>query len=234
MDGWAAGPDTVTTDVLARLARSLGARRAWVVPMDREDLCEKLGVDVSTVVSPLTTDPVACVDVRALGRERRESGGVLVVDDSIPGPWGCAAVRLGAHVAYASIGEGACVVGVSRDVERALPGTTSLIERLSTDEMLARAMESTLAGLASQWHDSSDAAQVVASYLRCHPRVEAVRYPGLRGDPSFDVAARTLEGGFGPFVGIRLEGSDCWELLACDGTDPKGQVLACEHWLASR
>ena len=41
-----------------------------------------------------------------------------------------------------------------------------------------------------------------------------VSYPGLKGDASFEVAARTLRGGFGPLVDVRLAaGRDLDEAL---------------------
>ena len=115
--------------------------------------------------------------------------------------------------------------------------------------------EGLLAKQNQEWRQASDAAQVVASYLRCHPRVDEVRYPGLRGDPSFDLAARTLEGGFGTRVSFRLVGTDApvraaaecgadapgemdapsaipWQDLACTAGDPMAQVLFLEEKLA--
>lgn len=58
---------------------------------------------------------------------------------------------------------------------------------------------------AGSWRVRSDLAQELACYLACHPRVRAVRYPGLRWDPDFDRAACTLRGGFGPRVAVLLD-----------------------------
>ena len=54
------------------------------------------------------------------------------------------------------------------------------------------------------WRRASDEAQVAANYLRCHPAVSEVRYPGLTSDPDYREASSTLRGGFGPLVRIRL------------------------------
>ena len=83
-----------------------------------------------------------------------------------------------------------------------------------------------------RWKAISDVAQVAANYLRCHPRVEAVRYPGLKQDASFEVAARTLTGGFGPLVDYRLHGDEAWQRvsLAAD-TDPRDEVMRLEQLL---
>ena len=77
-----------------------------------------------------------------------------------------------------------------------------------------------------RWRVLSDAAQVVASYLACHPRVEAVRYPGLKADPDFPRAANELVGGFGPYVAYRAAGE--WRLWEADDRDAREQVMELE------
>ena len=91
-----------------------------------------------------------------------------------------------------------------------------------------------LSALSSQlgrerWRALSDAAQVVANYLACHPRVEAVRYPGLKADPDFPHAAYALVCGFGPFVRYRVSGK--WRLWEVDERDPRDQVMDLERLL---
>lgn len=87
----------------------------------------------------------------------------------------------------------------------------------------------------ARWRTVSDAAQVAACYLACHPRVEQVRYPGLRSDPDFGRASCTLVGGFGPRVAFRLEGAPAgeWLLWEADGRDPRDQVMELEALLAA-
>ena len=80
-----------------------------------------------------------------------------------------------------------------------------------------------------RWSEVSDVAQVVASYLRCHPRVEALRYPGLKEDPLFNEAAHTLVGGFGPFVDVRVAGE--WRHLEFEPCDAREAVLGLERAL---
>ena len=86
---------------------------------------------------------------------------------------------------------------------------------------------------ASAWRRVSDTAQVVASYLACHPAVEAVRYPGLTGDASYHEASCTLRGGFGPLVDVLLA-SGAW--MRCDARtatgDGRAEVLRLERALA--
>lgn len=88
-----------------------------------------------------------------------------------------------------------------------------------------------LSALSSQmgrerWRVLSDVAQVVANYLVCHSRVEAVRYPGLKTDPDFPRAANTLGGGFGPRVAYRVAGE--WRIWEADERDAREQVMELE------
>ena len=94
----------------------------------------------------------------------------------------------------------------------------------------------TLLALSSQmgrerWRVLSDAAQVVANYLACHPRVEAVRYPGLKSDPDFPRAANTFVGGFGPRVAYQVAGE--WRLWEADERDARDQVMELENLLSA-
>lgn len=49
-------------------------------------------------------------------------------------------------------------------------------------------------------------AMAVAKYLKIHPQVAWVRYPGLEDDPSHEVAARYLTRGFGGMVVFGIKG----------------------------
>lgn len=220
-----------------KLARAWGARRAWLVALPAaEAMAEAVHLPAgSCAAEPLTGTPIECVDLRAVGHGARESGVAFMVDNTLPGAAGCAAVRLGAHVAYAALGEDLCAWAVSRDAERVLPG---IAERLSAlpqagGDALEEARERIDRGV-REWRASSDAAQVVAAYLTCHPRVAEVRYPGLKSDPSFEVAARTLQRGFGPVVDFRLHGEREWERRICDSGDERGLVMSIEQWLSAR
>jgi O-acetylhomoserine (thiol)-lyase len=50
-------------------------------------------------------------------------------------------------------------------------------------------------------------AQKVAEYLKAHPKVTWVRYPGLADDPAYKTAAKYLKKGFGAMVVFGIKGS---------------------------
>ena len=80
-----------------------------------------------------------------------------------------------------------------------------------------------------RWRRLSDAAQVVACYLACHPSVEHVRYPGLKTDGLFELAASKLRGGFGPTVAFFVAGE--WFVWDSDERAAQEQVLGLEGYL---
>jgi O-acetylhomoserine (thiol)-lyase len=49
-------------------------------------------------------------------------------------------------------------------------------------------------------------AQAVAEYLKKHPKVQWIRYPGLKDDPTYPVASRYLKKGFGGMVVFGVKG----------------------------
>ena len=183
--------------------------------------------------APLDGTPIGCVDIRALGKQARERHVPLIVDCTVPGVEGCAAVRLGAHVAYAELASGLCAIAVSRDAGRMLEGIADRIAGLPQAEgERLEELRWLLEDAAREWRQASDVAQVVASYLACHPRVTEVRYPGLKTDPTFAVAARTLQRGFGPAVDLLLVGEERWRRCSCVAEDPRASVMRLERWLS--
>lgn len=227
-------PSLEGASTLADVRRDLGASSVWLLALSVRELLERglRPAQGSWLVAPLAGAPVCCLDVRSLGKRARALDKALIVDDSLPGACGCAAVRLGAHAAYMVLGERLCLVAVARDAEHVLPGVCGRLERLSRSEGAEPAvLGETLAERARAWQAQSDAAQVVASYLRCHPQVHELRYPGLKGDPSFAVAARTLQRGFGPFIDWRAHSSSDWSRIVCTADDSRTQIIALERAL---
>ena len=207
------------------------AKRSSVLRVvSADELRGALSRGFSAPIEPLTGVPVTCTDVRGLAERAHEQGLAAVCDLSCVGR-ACAAVRLGADVAFApAAGAGTMLVWVARGEQGVADAARGLLSagRDADDAELAL-----LAQRAHEWRASSDAAQVVASYLLCHPRVERVVYPGLRTDSLYDVASRTLENGFGPLVDVRLVGEDSWRRLTCTSGDPLEQVGLLEERLRS-
>ena len=59
-------------------------------------------------------------------------------------------------------------------------------------------------GLRQRQHSSN--ALAVARWLKAHPKVRWVTYPGLESDPSYPLATRYLKNGYGGIVGFGIQG----------------------------
>lgn len=209
--------------------RIAGAAHTWAC--DPTATVEALAAELSSlgrevrVASVLCGAPVRACDLRALAREARSDGAILVAGNSLATLALCSPCHLGAHVCveratWATYGASDAVdasgefadphpaapvlVSVSRDAERGVSGVSALLgvwakARPASADQAAR-IEASLTCLEGRTHASCDVAQVVASFLACHPLVSRVAYPGLSSDPSQPVAASVLHGGFGRVV----------------------------------
>jgi O-acetylhomoserine (thiol)-lyase len=54
----------------------------------------------------------------------------------------------------------------------------------------------------------SENALAVAKFLKTHPKVAWVTYPGLPDDANHKLAVKYLKGGFGPLVGVGIKGGE--------------------------
>lgn len=85
-----------------------------------------------------------------------------------------------------------------------------------------------------EWRRVSDAAQVVANYLACHPAVAELRYPGLTSDADYQEASSNLRGGFGPELHLRLVNGARWYRYIATDESATAQVMALEDTMPSR
>ena len=143
-------------------------------------------------------------DADALCREYAAEGALLCRLLSAR-PVSCEDVRTLAEEAHAA---GRLFVVDASEVS--LEGTAA--ERLGADVVV-----SSCAVSAASHRAASDVAQAFAAYLSCHPAVAEIRYPGLKSDPSFAVAAQVLVGGFGPLISWRPAKDAPWELVDVRG-----------------
>jgi cystathionine beta-lyase/cystathionine gamma-synthase len=230
---------TAASTTCAVVAGCLGASRVWLVAAERT-AAALLGSPVR-VLDPSTLD---VADLRALAREAHGRGAPLVADVTDAGLGGCEACLLGADIACcrldlpAGAADASTVLafGLSRHAAASTRLLTSVLDGLaatcppSVATLVATAAD--LPARLARRRSASDAAQVVAGYLACHPAVSSVRYPGLAHDPSHAVATSTLHAGFGPYVSYVRRGADVPVLLDCTDADARALIARLETDLA--
>lgn len=217
------------TDVVAEYVKMTGAGRARLVPVSYVDeLLATLVSGGATVVEPLAGVPVEVCDIKG----RAAAGELLVADVRTIGAEFSPACRLGAEIAVAEDARmpgyvvvcmrKCCIPWVAEAVEaKACPAEDVTVSATGTEEQASARFSR---------HAASDAAQVIAAYLACHPRVEAVRYPGLKTDPNFVRATSQLVGGFGPYVDyMRKESPGEWHRFTATDEDARTQIINFER-----
>ena len=250
------------------LAERLGKGHAFVVGRGAAEALRAVeaalasaGADVA-VRRVLGGDGLTCLDVRGEAMRLHDAGSALVADLTGVSPLGCAALRLGADALVAPLGdasEGRALVAIAASSAAGALGAlgaTALVDAFPDAVEIGEALLGQLVERDEAWGRASDCAQVACAYLSCHPAVSRVVYPGLKADSSFEVAARTLRGGFGPFVDFGLaEGGrvSCGSLraeggravakverlasgmvrLTCDDADAREVVAVLERTLAA-
>ena len=225
-----AGDATQTaSEVVAEYVKMTGAGRARLVPVSYVDeLLATLIAGGASVVEPLADVPVEVCDIKG----RAAAGELLVADVRAIGAELSPACRLGAELAVAADARvpgyvvvcmrKCCIPWVAEAVEaKACPAEDVTVSATGAEEQASARVSR---------HAASDAAQVVAAYLACHPRVEAVRYPGIKTDPNFARATSQLVGGFGPYVDYMWKESPGeWHRFTATDEDVRTQIINFER-----
>ena len=217
------------TEVVAEYVKMTGAGRARLVPVSYVDeLLATLVAGGASVVEPLAGMPIEVCDIKG----RAAAGELLVADVRTIGAESSPACRLGAELAVAEDARvpgyvvvcmrKCCIPWVAEAVEgKACPAEDVTVSATGAEEQKSARVSR---------HAASDAAQVVAAYLACHPRVEAVRYPGLKTDPNFARATSQLVGGFGPYVDYTWKESPGeWHRFTATDEDARTQIINFER-----
>lgn len=231
------------------ISRNLKAKHTWVCPTDAcgfssatelakliSDLAGRANAPAadtgtamagvaSRVVEPLGGVPISCTDLRAVCRAAHARGEAVICDNTLATSFGCAAVRLGADIAYEDLGHalgdagaGLVAVSLSADFFAAYPEIGKLLDQTAVEDQTAvdHRLALSLVDGYQRWDamrkKQNDAALAIAEYLVCHPKVAHVWYPGLlrdqrdssKADPANTEAPNILLGGFGPVVDFEL------------------------------
>lgn len=174
-------------------------------------------------------------DLRRLARAAATVGAVLIVDNTLPSAFGCNPLEQGACISLEALdrvcagealrklvsvsvarsfhGRGIRAVAnvVAEDAFRLLAfglgdpyRIPSSCSALSEEEL--EVLERGLDSLPARMQAHFDHARALAEYLRCHPQVGRVFYPGLDSHADHGVAPSILKHGFGPALDVCLTG----------------------------
>jgi len=203
-----------------------GYRFTYLTPpelSDPETLAARLGEDVALVWVETPTNPLLnIVDIRAVVEAAHAAGAKVAVDNTFATPYLQRPLELGADVVVHSTTK---YIGGHSDVVGGFAATNdpAIAERLRFLQKSLGAIPGAfdawlvLRGvktLAVRMRQHCENAAAVVEFLRAHPRVEQVLYPGLPDHPGHEIAARQMRD-FGGMVSFLVASEeDAVELVA--------------------
>jgi cystathionine beta-lyase/cystathionine gamma-synthase len=165
------------------------------------------------LVETISNPRLRVADLSALARAAHAREALLLVDNTIAGPYHCRPLAHGVDIVMESATK--FLAGHQDVVIGALAAATQLIEPARVfavrtgmapgafDAWLtARSIET----LAVRAEREARNAFALAEWLERHPKVRRVSYPGLPSHPDHAVALRLLDRGFGAMVSFELDG----------------------------
>ncbi len=156
---------------------------------------------------------IAITDIAAVAKIAHDAGALLMVDNTFASPILQRPLSLGADVVFHSMtkflnGHTDVVAGM------VVAGTKDLHERIRKahwylgacmDPHQAWLVLRGIKTLAMRVRTSQENARKVAAFLEGHPKVEWVRYPGLKSHPQHDLAVRQMDGP-GALISFEIKG----------------------------
>ena len=175
------------------------------------------GIDVVFMESPSNPGLDLC-DISAIAQAVRGQGGRTIVDNTTMTPFGQRPLDLGADVVVASdtkapgghsdvlMGHVATRDPAIREAVLEWRKVSGAIPAPHAAWLLHRGLET----LEVRYERMCQTAEALAQALADHPTIGAIRYPGLPGDPSHNLAKQQMSG-FGFLIGLTLADKDSAE-----------------------
>jgi len=166
------------------------------------------------LVETITNPMLRVLDAEELAKRCREVGATLVVDNTFATPLAFKPLKAGAHISLNSAtkylaGHNDVLAGtISGDCETIAGKLWDWRRRLGSilqpfDAFLV------IRGLKTfplRFRRQCATAQAIAEFLEDHPKVEEVRYPGLKSHESHALARKLLKGLYGGVVTFKVKG----------------------------
>jgi len=153
-------------------------------------------------------------DIERLARLAHDHGALLIVDNTLAGPYHCRPITFGADMVVeaattALAGHHDVVLGAVAGTAAMITPMRSLVERSGLgpgafDVWLAR--RGTMSYALRQERASANAAQL-ADWLAARDAIQAVHYPGRTDHPDHEVARRMLTSGYGSMLSLEIDTS---------------------------
>ncbi|MDR0523195.1 MAG: PLP-dependent aspartate aminotransferase family protein [Candidatus Methanoplasma sp.] len=207
-----------TFRILDKVFSRFGMRYGVVDSSDPASVGRAISPDVKAVILESPANPLMTVaDIRAISEEARARGAQTIVDNTFMTPYLQRPLELGADIVvhsatkylggHSDIVAGLAVAGDEETAEklRFIQNATGGILQPFDSFLLARGIKT----LGVRMDRHSENALRVAGFLSGHPAAASVRYPGLEGDPGYELNRRQASGAGGM---LSFELGEGWDL----------------------
>jgi cystathionine beta-lyase/cystathionine gamma-synthase len=188
--------------LIGKMLPKFGIEVSMVDTSDADEVKRALRKNTKIIYVETPANPLVLIcDIRAIAEIARESGALLIVDSTWSGLVNQRPLELGADVVIHSAtkyinGHGDCLCGAIIGPEKLLKkiredGITHLGACISPFNAWLIMRGSVTLPLRMERHSAN--AQKVAEFLASHPKVDMIRYPGLKSHPSYELAKKQMK-----------------------------------------
>jgi methionine-gamma-lyase len=200
--------------VIERDWKRFGVESTFVDTSDLAQVEAAMRPNTKVVFIETPANPtIVLTDIAAVGEIAHRHGALLVVDNTFASPILQRPIDFGADIVFHSMtkfinGHTDVVAGMIIPKTRELYGRIKPVFNYLGPCMDPHQSWLALRGLKTigmRVKTAQDNAQKVAEYLSKHPKIEWVRYPGLKSHPQYELAARQMSGP-GAMISFEVKG----------------------------
>lgn len=200
--------------VLERDFSRFGVEYDFVDTSDISNIKKVIRPNTKLLYIETPTNPtIALTDIKSASELAHKHGIIVCVDNTFSSPYLQKPLDLGADISLHSITKfinghadivGGALIAKDEEVYKKLRQTMVYMGG-NMDPHQAYMVNRGLKTLSLRMERSMESAQKIAEYLEKHPKVEWVKYPGLKSHPQHELAKQQMKG-FGAMISFGLKG----------------------------
>jgi methionine-gamma-lyase len=204
---------SATSRVLATVFSRFGVSSSFVDTSDLDNVKRAMQAKTRLIYIETPANPTMIIsDIRGAAEIARSNGSFLVVDNTFASPYVQQPLNHGAHIVVHSLTKfvnghsdvlGGMIVCGSKELKEKIRAVLSLFGGVM-DPHQAWLILRGLRTLPLRMEKSQENAAKLARFLKEHPKVIWVRYPGLADHGQYDIAQRQMDG-FGSMIAFGVK-----------------------------
>lgn len=205
------GPSRVVAE---GLFAKFGVESTWVDTSDLQNVMDAVKPNTKLIYLETPANPTMGIsDIEAISNFAHSKGIIVCVDNTFCSPYLQRPLDLGADVVlhsmtkfingHADIVGGIIVAKTEENFKKIKPVMTNM--GCNIDPHQAWLARRGLKTLALRMDRAQQNSMIVAEYLEQHPKVEWVKYPGLKSHPQYELAKKQMDGP-GAMISFEVKG----------------------------